>query len=290
MTVETVLYILMSGLVLGSLYAMMAVGLALVWTTLGIFNFAHGIFITLGAYLAWTVADGRGLGLGLAAGIAVAVAVLMGLGCLAEILLIRPFLKRGSLVLIAVITTLAGATFLENGTLLIWGGRSKQLPPLVEGDLKFLDVGISAHEAAIVGVVPVILALVWVFLQRTRLGAALRAVSQNQEAALLMGINVHLLYALSFAIAAGLAGMAGVFLGGIKFMSPSMGTDPMVKALVVVIFGGIASLSGPIRAAYVIGLLEAASVYTLGLYWTQAALFLVMIAVLMIRPTGLFGR
>ena len=132
--------------------------------------------------------------------------------------------------------------------------------------------------------------MVWIFLQRTRLGAALRAVSQNREAALLMGINVHLLYALSFALAAGLAGLAGIFLGGIKFMSPAMGTDPMVKALVVVIFGGIASLSGPIRAAYVIGFLEAASVYALGLYWTQTALFLIMIAVLMIRPTGLFGR
>lgn len=290
MTFETLLYILMSGLVLGSLYAMMAVGLALVWTTLGIFNFAHGMFITLGAYLAWTVADDRGLGLGLAAGIAVSVAILMGLGCLAEILLIRPFLKRDNLVLIAVITTLAAATFLENGTLLIWGGRSKQLPPLVEGKLNFLDVGISTHEAVIIVVVPFILFLVWAFLQRTRLGSALRAVSQNQEAALLMGINIHLLYILSFALAAGLAGLAGIFLGGIKFMSPAMGVDPMVKALVVVIFGGIASLSGPIRAAYVIGLLEAVSVYALGLYWTQTALFLVMIAVLMVRPTGLFGR
>lgn len=290
MTFESLLYILISGAVLGSLYAMMAVGLALVWTTLGIFNFAHGIFITLGAYLAWSFADANALGMGLAAGIALSVAVLIAIGCAAEAILVRPFVKRDNLVLIAVITTLAGATFLENGALLIWGGRSKQLPPLVEGKVNFLNVGISAHEATIILIVPFILLGVWLFLQRTRVGAALRAVSQNQDAALLIGIPVHHLYALAFALSAGLAGIAGIFLGGIRFMSPTMGTDPMVKALVVVIFGGIASLSGPIRAAYVIGLLEAVCVYAFGLYWTQAVLFLVMIAVLMFRPTGLFGR
>jgi branched-chain amino acid transport system permease protein len=289
MTAETVLYILVSGVVLGSLYALMAVGLALVWTTLGIFNFAHGTFITLGAYFAWTVADGNGLGWGLAAGIAFSVAALAALGCLAEAVLVRPFLKRDNLVLVAVITTLAAATFLENATLLSWGGRSKQLAPLAEGNISMFGIGLSAHEAAIVVIAPLILYSVWLFLQRTRTGSALRAIAQNQEAALLAGIPVARLYALSFALAASLAGLVGIFLGGIKFMSPSMGTDPMVKALVVVIFGGIASISGPIRAAYVIGLLEAVCIYSIGIYWTQAVLFLVMIAVLMIRPTGLFG-
>ncbi len=290
MTVETLLYILVSGAVLGSLYAMMAVGLALVWTTLGIFNFAHGIFMTLGAYLAWWVADQQGLGFGLAAGIAVAVAGLIAVGCLAESILVRPFLARDGLVLIAVITTLAAATFIENGILLTWGARAKQLPPLVEGNISFLGVGLSAHEAAIIAVAPAILLAVWLFLQRSRLGAALRAVAQNRDAALLVGIPVNGLFALAFGLSAALAGLAGIFLGGIKFMSPTMGTEPMVKALIVVIFGGIATLSGPIRAAYIIGLMEAVAVFAFGIYWAQAVLFCVMIAVLMLRPTGLFGR
>jgi branched-chain amino acid transport system permease protein len=125
MSLEAVPAILASGLVLGSLYALMAAGLSLVWSTLGIFNFAHGVFMTLGAYLAWQVGDQAGFGYGAAAGMAIAVAALGGVGCLAERLLIRPFLGRENLVMIAVITTLAALTFLENATLLILGAQAE---------------------------------------------------------------------------------------------------------------------------------------------------------------------
>ena len=121
MTLETVASVLASALVLGSLYALMAAGLSLVWTTLGIFNFTHGVFMTIAAYVAWQVSDGAGLGLGGAAGAAVAISALAGLGCIAERLLIRPFLGRENIVMIAVITTLAALSFLENAIQLVWG-------------------------------------------------------------------------------------------------------------------------------------------------------------------------
>ena len=100
-----------------------------------------------------------------------------------------------------------------------------------------------------------------------------------------------MMYALAFALSAVLAGMAGVFFGGLKFMSPTMGTEPLVKALVVVIFGGVANLTGPILAAYLIAFFEAAATYFVGFYWTPALLFLVLIVTLMVRPEGLLtGR
>lgn len=279
--------IVVSALVLGSLYAIMAVGLAVVWQALGIFNFAHGLFMTLGAYVAWQVASGAGWGLW--PGIAAAVAASAVVGAIACELLVRPFLGRKDVVLVAVITTLAGATLIESGVLLAWGGRPKQLPPLSTGTVDIFGAALSAHEATIVVVTPLILLGVWLFLGRTRTGAALRAVAQNHEAAALMGLPAARLYALAFALAAGLAAVAGIFLGAIRFMSPAMGGDPLLKAMVVVIFGGVARFAGPVAAAYLIGLAEAVSTYAIGLYWTPSVLFLFMIGTLMLRPQGLFG-
>ncbi|WP_292400868.1 branched-chain amino acid ABC transporter permease [Mesorhizobium sp.] len=145
------------------------------------------------------------------------------------------------------------------------------------------------HQIAIIVITPLILAALWSFLNRTRLGLALRAVAQNEDASQLVGLNVTALYGLAFAIAASLAGLAGIFMGGYRFMNPSMGADPLLKALIVVVFGGISSISGPIFAAYLIGFFEAASNYYFGLYWTPALLFLVLIATLMVRPEGIFA-
>jgi branched-chain amino acid transport system permease protein len=289
-TFETAQSVLLSGIVLGSLYALMATGLSLVWTTLGIFNFAHGVFMTFGAFVAWQVGTDLGWGWGPAAGIALSLAALIGLGCVAELSLVKPFLGRPNIVLIAVITTLSGAIFLENSALLVWGGRYKQLPPLIEGNVALLSTAISAHEMLIIAVAPALLFGLWAFLKFTATGSAIRAVSQNREAALLMGINVPLLYAITFGLSAGLAGAGGILLGSIRFITPGLGNEPLVKALVVTIFGGLGGIGGTIGAAYVIGLVEAASTFFVGLYWTPALLFAIMILVLLVRPTGLFGK
>ena len=290
MSVETVASVLASGIVLGSLYALMAAGLSLIWSTLGIFNFSHGVFMTLGAYLAWQVGNEAGLGYGAAAGIAAAVTALAGLGCISERLLIRPFLGRENIVMIAVITTLAGLTFLENGALLIWGPRLKELKPLATGTVSFAGATMSAHQAIIIVIAPLILVGLWLFLKRSRIGTAIRAVGQNREAAILIGLSVERLYMLAFATSAILAAVAGILLGAMRPMTPTMGAEPLVKALVVAIFGGLGSIGGTIGGAYVIGLIEAASTYAIGLYWTPAVLFAVMIGVLLWRPNGLFGR
>lgn len=285
----TVLEILLSALFQGSLYAMMAVGLALIWTTLGVFNFCHGVFMTLGAYVAWQFVDAHAWGLPLAVSLPLALLTVALIGFLLQASIVRPFVGRGDVVLVAVITTLAASSVLENGTLLLWGPRPKELPPLVPGQVTAAGIGISSHQLAIIVITPLVLGALWLFLNRMRIGLALRAVAQNEDACHLVGINVTALYALAFGLAAALAALAGVFFGGFKFMSPAMGTEPLSKALVVVIFGGVANITGPIFAAYIIGLFEAVSTYVIGFYWTPTLLFAVLIAVLMIRPEGLFA-
>ncbi|APH73137.1 branched-chain amino acid ABC transporter permease [Aquibium oceanicum] len=279
--------IIFSGLFQGSLYAIMAVGLALIWTTIGVFNFAHGALMMIGAYATWSAVDYLGLPLPLGLFLGVAASGLIGWGL--QVSLIRPFIGRDDIVLMVVIMTLSAASFFENGALELWGPRPKQLPPLVEGTVNLPGLIVSAHQLAIILISPFILAAIWYLLHKTRFGLQLRAVAQNEEASQLVGLNLKALYGIAFALSAGLAALAGIFLGGFKFMSPVMGSDPLLKAMVVVIFGGVATISGPILAAFIIGFIEAASSYYFGLYWTPAILFLVLITTLMIRPEGLLS-
>lgn len=286
--IETLFTTLLSGVVLGALYALMASGLSLVWTTLGVFNFAHGALMMIGAFVAWTVSEGLGLGLG--PGLVAGVAAAAVLGVMIEFLVIRPFYGRPNMLLITVMTTLAVMIILEKSAQMIWGARLKQLPRLVEGDVNIFGAVISAHEALIVVIAPTILIALWLFATRTAVGRSLRAVGQNQDAAALLGINVPLTFALAFGLGAALAGLTGVLLGGIRFVTPSLGVEPLVKAMIVVIFGGLGSLGATVGAAFVIGLAEAFLVLVVGLYWTPFALFLGLIIVLIFRPNGLFGR
>ncbi len=279
-----------SGLVLSSLYVLIAAGLAIVWNTLGIFNFSHGAIMVIGAYIAWTVSDPAALGWGLWPGVFAAVVASAVLGLVINRLLILPFLGQPNLVLIAVMTTLSGAFFLENSALLIWGPRIKQLEKLVAGNVSVGGTAISGHEAAIIVLAPLLMLGLWAFLRFTWTGSAIRAVAQNREFAELSGIRSRAMYAAAFAIAAGLAGFAGVMLGAIRFITPGLGGEPLVKAMIVVILGGLGSIPGTVIGAYVVGFGEAASTYFLGAYWTQAVLFLGFIIILVIRPNGLMGR
>ena len=277
-----------SGLVLGSLYALMASGLGLVWTTLGVFNFAHGALMMFGAFMAWTVTVA--LDLGLWAGIVAGVSAAALLGVIIEFLLVRPFHKRPNMLLITVMTTLAAMIIIEKSVQIIWGSRLKQLPRLIEGDVSILGAVVSRHEAVIMLLAPLILIGLWAFTTRTSVGRSLRAVGQNQDAAALIGINVPLAFAIAFGLGAALAGLTGVLLGGIRFITPSLGAEPLLKAMVVVIFGGLGSLGATVGAAFVIGFAEAFLILALGLYWTPFVLFLGLIVMLIFRPNGLFGR
>jgi branched-chain amino acid transport system permease protein len=289
MTLETLVAILVSGTVNGSLYALMASGLSLVWGTLRMFNFAHGTLLMLGAYSAWYISNQRGLDLGLAAGIPGALILLALVGIILYAILVRPFVAWPGADLVVIITTLAGATFLQNGAQEVFGPRYKQLDRVVKGQIEFLGTAIGYQDLLVIIITPIILLLLAFLLKRTKLGLAIRAVEQNHDSALLTGVNVWTVYPLVFAVSAALAALAGVLLGGLFFITPVMGNEPLLRAFIVVVFGGLGSLPGTVLGAYVIGLIEAIAVYFVGLYWAPVVLFIVLILVMIIRPTGLMG-
>jgi branched-chain amino acid transport system permease protein len=193
------------------------------------------------------------------------------------------------MLLVTAMSTLAVTIILERGAQMIWGPRLKLLPRLVDGEVNLFGSAISAHEAMLVVVAPLILIGLWRFTVSSKIGRSLRAVGQNQDSAALIGIDVPRAFALAFGISAALAGLTGALLGSIRFITPAMGAEPLTKAMIVVIFGGLGSLGSTAGAAYLIGFIEAFLVLWVGLYWTPFALFLLMIFVLLFRPNGIFG-
>ncbi len=287
---DTLAFILMSGILLGGLYALMATGLAIVWTTLGVFNFAHGTLLALGAYVAWQVTQSVSGGLGFLLAVIISMGVMFLVGFLLHYVLIKPFERHENVVLLAVITTLAGASIIENTILLSWGPRDRQISPPISGKIEFFGAAFNTYDFVILGISLLALLALAFFLRHTTRGRSMRAAAQNREAAELMGLNVSLLFALTIGLAAATAALAGIFIGSLRFISPAFGADPLMKSLIVVILGGVARFSSPIYAAFIVGIAESFSAYFLGLYWAPAVLFAMMIAVLLIKPEGLFGH
>lgn len=290
MSVDTFLFVLMSGILLGGLYALMATGLAVVWTTLGVFNFAHGALLALGAFIAWQVTQGVAGGAGFLLAILISMIVMFFIGFVFHYVLIKPFERNANIVLLAVITTLAASSIIENSILISWGATDKQITPPITSKISLFGSNINVYDIAILVVALLALLSLGLFLRNTSIGRSMRAVAQNREAAELMGLNVSQLFAITIGIAAATAALAGVFIGSLRFINPSFGADPLMKSLIVVILGGVARFSSPIYAAFIVGIAESFSSYFLGLYWAPAVLFGMMIIVLLIKPEGLFGQ
>lgn len=282
--------IIVAGLVSGSIYALIASGLSLVWGALGIFNFAHGVLLMMGAYVAWFVSAPEGLDLGLMVGFLASILFLMLSGAVLYALLVRPWLATPSAELTVIMTTIAGAMFLENLSLWLFGGRLKVIDQAVTGTVTMFGTTMQAQNLLVIILAPALLVCLALILKFSKYGLAIRAIAQNREAARLIGIKIERMYILTFAVSAAFAGIAGMMIGGLFSISPSMGNDPLLRAFLVVVFGGLGSLPGTILAAYLIGLIEAFSSYFIGIYWTPVVLFAVLIGVLLVRPHGLMGR
>jgi branched-chain amino acid transport system permease protein len=215
---------------------------------------------------------------------------MFGFGILFERLLAEPLMNRPGADLAVIITTLAGSILLVNAAQLIWGSRMKRLEPFIEGQVKLLGTNITAQDLIVILGAPLILILLSWILHNTRIGFAIRGVEQNRKSAELSGVNVRVIYFITFGISSCLAAIAGVMLGTSRFLVPTMGDTPLLKAFMVVILGGLGSLRGTILSAFIIGLIEAVSMSLINIYWTPAILFAIMIMVLVIKPTGISGE
>jgi branched-subunit amino acid ABC-type transport system permease component len=275
------------GILYGSIYGLMAIGLTLIWGSLRMLNMAMGALYIVGGYLAWTAYNKWDLPPLVAIAVGVLVAAVIGL--LIQVLLINRLLGRSFFFNAAMIATVGAAIMIESAALLIYGPRVKQMPPIIEGHIKLQGVVIQYQNLVIIAVAAISLIALSLFLKKTRYGLAIQAVSQQMDAARLMGIPTVLTFMIVATIGAAFAGLAGGLLSSVFYISPTAGYSPLTKALIVTIFGGLGSIKGTIWAAYIIGVLEAFLTVYFGPGLALPVLFLFMILMLVIRPSGLFG-
>jgi len=283
-----ILQTFISGLVLGSIYATMAMGLTLIYGGLRMLNLAQGALFVIGGYAGWWTSAQLGLNpfLGLLAAFVVA-----GLaGVAIQLLVVRRLIRRPGWEINTIVATLGLGILLENVVLVTFGADNKNQPPLIGGEIHLPFDVIVTDETILIAVIAVaLLGGMAIFLRRSRHGMAIRAIAQNMEAASLMGISVERMYIVIMGLSAALGGVAGVLLSAFYFVSPTIGDTYLLKGLIVTIFGGLGSVKGTIYAAYAVGLLEAFVSLGLGVRWSLPALFLTIIVVLVVRPAGLFG-
>ncbi|KIU31899.1 ABC transporter permease [Methylobacterium radiotolerans] len=279
--------ILVSGLGLGSMYGLVALGFHVTYAVSGTVNFAQGSVVTLGAVLAYAL--GVTLGWPMPAAIVLALAGCALFGLVVERALVRPFVARGSDAWL--LATVAGGIVLDNTVLFTFGKEPRSLPsPLATKPVEILGTGIYPLQL-VIPVVGVALAFaIRTVFRRTDLGRVLLAVAQNADAARLMGIDVRRTVACAFALSAVLAGIAGLLIAPLFSVSAELGTLFGLKAFAVAILGGIGSATGVILAGLLYGLVEAGVTTTLGSTYTQLVVFSVIILALTLRPDGLLGR
>ncbi len=279
------LNILAVGLMLGGIYSMVAVGLNLIFGVIRVVNFAQGEFVMLGMYGAYAAHVGIGLDPYLAPIVVVPGLFLFGMAVYAVIL--RPLQAEPMMQIFA---TFGLLMVLENTVLAITRGVTQSVNSVLSGvsvSIGPISVGLS-RVLVLVAATVVTLALGW-FLRSTLQGKAIRAVAQDRKAARLMGINVERIYMVTFGIGAALAGLAGCLLAPLYTMSPQIGMNFIMPAFAVVVLGGLGSVGGAYAGGFIVGLTDAFAGFYLDPTLKQAVIFLVFIAVLVLRPSGLFG-
>ena len=278
---------LITGLGLGSMYGLVALGFHITYAVSGTVNFAQGSAVTLGAVLGYAL----GVTLGWPMPVAI-LGALLGcavLGLVVERLLVRPFVEKGSDAWL--LATVAGGIVLDNAMLFTFGKEPRSLPSaLAVKPVEFLGTGIYPLQLLIPVVGLSVAVVIQTLFRRTDLGRVLLAVAQNSDAARLMGIDVRRTVACAFALSALLAGAAGLLIAPLFSVSAEMGALFGIKAFAVAILGGIGSATGVVLAGLLYGLVEAGVTATLGSTYTQLVVFSVIILALALRPDGLLGR
>ncbi len=283
--------VLIAGLSTGSVYALMAVGMTLVYGVTKAFNFAYGDFFNMGGYFAWILMFGIGFQFGGYVTVLIVVMPLMFLvGYALEKLMVAPLRKRADWENKVMMLTLGLALFLTSLYTVVFGVRMKSLPPILEGTLEVGQLVFSYQDILIfVMSIGGIMVFGWM-LNNTRIGMAVKAVAQNPIGAKIVGIPKERIFASTFAISTVMVGFGGILLSQKWFINPMSGGTIMVKAWVVTAFGGMGSIRGGLYAAFIIGLLEAFVGWLFGMSYSIIALFILLLATLVIRPQGLMGK
>ncbi len=280
--------VLITGFTIGIVYFLVAVGFTLCYGVGRVLNYSYGSFFTWGAYLAWVLAVGYAdLNYFLVFVIVLPIMFLMGLAV--DQVIIRPLRSRPEFEFSVLLATLGLAVFLDNLVLVIFGPRTKSLPAFLEGSVKIGGFTISWQLLAMFIFALVVAVVLLVFMAKTRTGMSMRAVAQDPTGARIVGIPLYRVFAITFGISTMLCGAGGILLAPRFFMTPLGGWTFLVKALIIVIAGGLGSIKGTLYASFMLGILEAIVGWKLGLLWVMPFWFLVLFLILLVRPAGLFG-
>jgi branched-chain amino acid transport system permease protein len=280
--------LIFQGLVRGAMYALMGIGLSLIFGILGVVNFAHGEFFMLGTYAMYFVA--AALGLPFVAGVAAAAIVLFVVGVLIERALLEPLRRRAGRdwLLDSFVLTIGLMVILQNLALLGFGSRRRGVTALIEGSLTLGNVTITYERLAILALAVLIVGLLGAYIRFSATGKAIRATAQHPEAAQTLGIAIDRIYTVAFGIGAALAGAAGALLISIFPAFPTVGYQPVLKSFAVVILGGLGNIPGAIAGGFVLGIVEAYAIFFMSAGWQSVLTPLIIILVLVFRPQGLF--
>ncbi|HEV8642443.1 MAG TPA: branched-chain amino acid ABC transporter permease [Methylomirabilota bacterium] len=284
---DALLQHLVNGLVLGGTYALLGIGLTLIFGLMNVVNFAHGEFYTLGAYATFAALALSGLPFLAALGVAIAAGVL--LGALTERVLLRPL--RGESIDSVMLVMIGLWIAMQNTELLVWGGVAKSIPhPFPTAPLVLGPLGIAPLRLFVLAAALALILGAHLIIQRTRLGCAMRATFQDADTAALMGVRIARIHTATFAIGSGLAAAAGALLGPIFLAYPSMGDLASLKAFCVVILGGLGNVAGATLGGLLLGVAEELGAGYVSSGYRDAVGFVIIILVLLLRPSGLFAR
>lgn len=280
--------VFISGLTNGSVFALMAVGMTLVYGVSKAFNFAYGSFFVLGGYIAWSL---FGLGVNNYFWVfIIAIPLLFIFGYLAERAIVAPLRKRDDWEVTVMMITLGLAMLMDNTYIVSFGPRMQSIPSLLEGSFEFGEIVITYQDSMIFCLsITIMLIFLW-FLSSTRIGMSVRAVSQNPTGAQIVGIPKEFIFASTFAISTVLVGLSGILLSQKYFVNPNGGWTIMVKAWVITAFGGMGSIKGALYAAFILGMLDAFVGYFFGMDWILMSMISVLILTLAVRPQGISGE
>jgi branched-chain amino acid transport system permease protein len=283
---ELLLQQIFNGIMIGSTYAIVALGLTLVMGILNIPNFAHGHLYMLGGYITYFFISA--LGLGYWPSLLVSMLVLGLLGVILERMVYRPLTDQPHIN--AFIAAIGVLLFLESFALVVWGPQGLRIPNPYPQNFQFMGIIMSTQRLLVIfGAVGLIIAL-HLFMKKTLVGTTIEAVAQNREGAMLTGVNVNRVSAMTFAISSGTAAIAASLLSPIFVLSPAMGAILGMKAFIIVILGGMGSIPGAILGGYILGLIEALGGGYISAAYKDVFAFGALIVILSIKPTGIFGK
>ena len=286
-SVATIALTLVWGVAIGCVYILLATGLNIIFGVMKLVNFAHGQLLMIGAFLTWTISVMAGINAYVAILISMIVVALIGVGV--ERLTFRRVL--GTDKLNEIFVSLGLIYIFENVAILLWGVNSKQVvSPFYGLSVSFQGVSITYDRVIAVFVVIAALAAFGVLMKKTKIGLAMRATSQRNTTAMLMGINVERVYMLTFAIGAALAAVAGGLYGIIFSFDYQVGAMPTIIAFAIIIMGGLGSIKGAIVGGLLYGITEQLATLFFGGIWGSAVAFALLIVVLVLRPNGIFGE